>query len=276
MLPTFLVIGAMKAGTTSLHHYLDRHPQVFMSRTKELHYFVEERNWRRGRAWYEEQFAPAGDGVVALGEASTTYTRYPEFRGVPARIAEVLPDVRLVYSIRDPIERMRSHYQHAVAEGDEREPIERALLSNPAYLNTSRYALQIEQYLEHFPPERLLIITSEDLRHARATTMRRVYEFIGVDPELAPPLDQEYYRTEDRRAYRGVAHTARRVAALRAMAQAAPRPIRVLVRRLGTREIDPGATIPAALRRRLEELLQEDVRRLQAHIGDGFGGWGLA
>ena len=136
-LPNFIVIGAMKSGTTSLFHYLQAHPQVFMSPLKEVEFFVEEKNWRRGMDWYRAQFAGASPGALAIGEASTAYTKYPEYPGVPERIASSLPDARLIYILRDPIERIRSHYQHRVLSGAEREPLERAVLNDERYMNLS-------------------------------------------------------------------------------------------------------------------------------------------
>ena len=160
MLPNFIVIGAMKAGTTSLFQYLRDHPDVFMSSPKELHFFSA----RGGKDldWYEAHFAAAGT-AIAIGEASASYTTYPDSEGVPERIAEVIPDARLIYLVRHPIERMRSHYLHRIGAGKERLPIEQALIDDPIYLGTSRYAARIERYLRCFPREQILIIRSEDL-----------------------------------------------------------------------------------------------------------------
>src|SRR5436190_12136822 len=101
MLPHFVVIGAMKAGTTSLWHYLRAHPRVYMPRIKELRYFQKGGALSRGLAWYEAQFAAAEPGQLA-GEASPGYTKYPHQTGVPERMAAVIPDARLVYVVRDP------------------------------------------------------------------------------------------------------------------------------------------------------------------------------
>jgi Sulfotransferase family len=185
MLPNFLLIGAMKAGTTSLYRYLREHPQVFMPPEKELHFFAAPERWSRGRDWYEARFAAAADGAVAVGEASPTYAMYPEFAAVPERVAALLPDARLLYTVRHPIERMRSHYLHQVRRGREHAPIERALVADPRYLDTSRYALQLERYLDRFPAERLLVITAEELRDDRLATVGRVLEFLGADPAAA-------------------------------------------------------------------------------------------
>src|SRR5204863_2222453 len=85
MLPNFLIIGAQKSGTTSLYRYLQMHPDVFMPRNKEPDFFVAERNWPMGLDWYEAHFAAARD-AIAIGEASTTYTMYPHYAGVPERV----------------------------------------------------------------------------------------------------------------------------------------------------------------------------------------------
>src|SRR5918992_1234170 len=120
MLPNFLIIGAAKAGTTSLWAYLREHPQVFMAEPKELHFFVAASNWKRGLGWYESHFDRA-KGSVAVGEACGAYSRFPTHRGVPARIAGVVPDARLIYLVRHPIDRMVSNYVLNVRLGVERE-----------------------------------------------------------------------------------------------------------------------------------------------------------
>jgi len=274
MLPNFLVIGAMKAGTTSLHRYLREHPQVFMPDEKELDFFVAEKRWGRGRSWYEAQFAAAGD-AVAVGEASPCYTMFPRFSGVPARVAQLLPHARLVYCVRHPIERMRSHYLHEVEKGRERAPIGRALVSDPQYLDASRYAMQLDQYLDRFSARRILVISAEQLRDERAPTVARVLAFLGVDPQWSSGslLDQEFHLTSNKRVRRPLVEAALRVPGTRALAELAPRP----VRRLASRGIDTGraTVIPEAVQAHLRAELRDDLVRLRVHAGDGFNGWGI-
>jgi hypothetical protein len=272
MLPNFLVIGAMKAGTTSLYRYLRAHPQVFMPEAKELNFFVAERRWHRGRGWYEAQFAGAGD-AIAVGEASPIYAMYPEFAGVPDRIARLLPQVRLIYAVRHPIERIRSHYLHQVARGREHGPIEHSLRADPRYLDTSRYAMQIERYLAHFAPERLQVITAEELRDDRVATIRRVLRFLGLDPGLLPPtLDREFHRTAEKRKRRLLAGAVLWVPGSRALRRFAP----ASVRRLGSRRVaNKQVVIPPALEARLRDELRDDIRRLRPHLGPAFDGWGI-
>src|SRR5919106_4193832 len=98
-LPTFVIIGAQKCGTTALHSYLSRHPEVSMSRPKELDFFVEGANWEKGVDWYRSRF----DGAAkARGESSPNYTAHPMLAGVPERMAELVPDAKLIFMVRDP------------------------------------------------------------------------------------------------------------------------------------------------------------------------------
>ena len=274
-LPTFLIIGAMKAGTTSLWSYLGSHPDVFVAPEKELNFFVAERNWPKGIGWYAERFA-AGS-APAIGEASPTYTMAHAFAGVPGRIAEVLPDVKLVYVVRDPIERMRSHFLHRVASGKEERPLERALLEGLAYLHTSRYAFQLEQYLEHFDRGRILLVRAEDLRAARLETLKRVFAFLEVDPEIVPSgIDVEEHRTEEKQVRSPAARRIGATPVARRLASVTPRPVRRWLAGATTRKLDGSvATVPPALRRRIAEGLRPDLERLRTIAGPGFDPWGL-
>ena len=141
-LPNFFIIGAARCGSTSLYEYLRAHPRVAMSSVKETDFFSVQRNWRRGTSWYA-RFFPDRPGVVAIGEASASYSRDPVTRGVPERIHALVPRARFVYLVRHPLERMLSHYLHRVSALKERAPVERALVENPIYVATSRYHHQI-------------------------------------------------------------------------------------------------------------------------------------
>jgi hypothetical protein len=272
VLPNFLVIGAAKAGTTSMYHYLRAHPQVFMPETKELNFFVGNDGWPKGISWYERHFGAAGD-ALAIGEASPNYTKYPLFPGVPERVAKLVPEIRLVYLVRHPIERFRSGYLDEVRRGRQRNPIETTLASNPGYLAASKYAMQIEQYLEFFPRDRLLVVTTEDLRRKRAATMRVVHEFLGVDEVAPADLTDEFNRTEGKRMLRPLARRLRHLPGARAGARLVPG----VSRWLGTTPLDPGrAEISPAFEQQLRDLLRDDVQRLRGYLGEDFDGWGIA
>jgi hypothetical protein len=153
----FLIIGAAKAGTTSLYHYLRSHPKAFMPARKETSVFCEEFSvfceefrWKNGLDWYESQFEGA-DSAVAVGEASPRYTAYPIFQGWRRGSATTIPEARLVYLVREPIKRMQSQYLDNLINGLETTPVEDALSTNPFYLTSSRYALQLQQQCGSLP-----------------------------------------------------------------------------------------------------------------------------
>jgi hypothetical protein len=280
MLPNFLVIGAMKAGTTALYNYLRRHPEVFMPDNKQPNFFADQADvgtWNRGLSWYERLFEGAG-GARAVGEASITYTLYPYFQGVPGRVAEVLPNVRLIYLVRNPIDRIVSHYWQRVRKGHEADrTVEEALLVNPSYLDTSRYAMQIDQYLEHFPKERMLVVKSEDMRSERELTLGRILAFLGVDAKRMPDgLVREHNRGAERRRRRPVSTGLRHVPGYRLAAAIAPAPVKRLKERMTTEEMGDPPPISDSLRREVEESLRDDVRRLRDYMPADFDGWGIA
>jgi len=271
----------MKAGTTSLYHYMAAHPDVFMASVKELDFFVETANWSRGSDWYARQFDDAR-GVAAVGEASTAYAKHPIVPGVPERIASVIPHCRMIYVLRDPIDRIRSHYQHRVAIGSERARIEDAVIEDPIYVACSRYASQIERYLDYFPREQLLLITSEHLRSDRAATMRRVFRFIGVDELIVPTtLDHEYYRTDGRARYPPIVGKLRhalkeRVPAAKRAKEFVDSTLPRLVRaRRANAPANTGPSMPSDTRLQLIELLRDDVERLGRYLPEGTEGWSV-
>lgn len=277
MLPTFLVIGAAKSGTTSLHHYLGQHPDVSMSSRKELHLFIR-RNWRDRLTWYEAQFAP---GTQARGEASTSYSMHPYIVGVPERIRSVIPDVKLVYIVRDPIERLLSHYVEWRSLGFEKRPLNEALRdyesgSNP-YVCTSMYASQIERYLEVFPRERLLVLDRQDLLERRASTLEKVFSHVGVDPsyssdEFARELNPSGEKVRLTRLGRRLVRT--RLVGPLPGPSFSPGLRRRALRRALTRRVEP-PTLEPALRQKLLALFQEDRMRLRTHARRDFPGWSL-
>ena len=280
-LPNFLVIGAMKAGTTSLYHYLREHPQVFMPSVKELDYFAREPASGRGIDWYRRQFAPAPAEATAVGEASTLYAKHPLFPGVPERIADSIPDAKLIYLVRDPIERIRSHYQHQVALGAERAPLDEAVFRDPIYIDTSRYAMQIDRYLEVFARDQLLVVTSERLLGEREAAVRDVYAFVGVDQNHVPTnLDREFYRSADRATHSPLAWRIRRslkhrFPSLKRAKELVDAPLLRWRNRSGAAAED-AFVVTDEVRERITRLLEEDVRHLRDYLGLGFDGWGIA
>jgi hypothetical protein len=277
LLPNFLIIGAAKAGTTSLYRYVQSHPQAFMPERKELSFFCEEFNWKRGLRWYESYFGEAA-GAVAVGEASPRYSVYPLYRDVPARIASLIPDVRLVYLVREPIQRMQSQYLDNVIQGLEKNPVEEALSDNPFYLTSSSYALQLEQYLEYFRRDQLLVVVSEELRLDRERVLSRVFAFLRVDPSWrAPVFDDEFLKMSQRRAPRQAFRKIWYSPFSRRVARILPRSFRSRFRTLTSTAVDTmSARISPAFRHHLESQLRDDIKQLYGFLDEGFDGWGIA
>ena len=276
-LPNLIVIGGLKCGTTSLHHYLNLHPEVSMSRPKELNFFVAELNWDLGPDWYASHFSPA---ATVRGETSPHYTNLPRFDGVAGRIGSVLGgEVRVIYVVRDPIERILSHYLHNVGGGYEQRPLAEALADPGAYVARSRYAMQIEPYLAELGPERVTIVSQEELRDDRAETMRRLFELCGVDPGFRSEQFEREWETGSAKSRGGfrLMDRAVRLPGLRAIDRnfdRLPESLRWLVERLVH---DPGAgaaakpELPADVESRLGEVLADDVARLEEIAGRSFG-----
>jgi hypothetical protein len=277
VLPNFLVIGAMKGGTTSLYEYLRRHPQVFMSDVKELHYFAPQINWIKGQDWYEEQFS-AADGAIAVGEASTSYTKYPDVAGVPERIARLLPGVRLIYVVRHPVERIRSQYLHQLLMGEERKPFEMAVRQESRYVDYSRYFFQIERYLEWFDRSQILVITSEALRGRRGETLRRVFSFLGIDELwVDPSVEREFHRTSEKEVARPGLRRLYGSATYQRVSTRIPESVKDVFRPATRWSIgDDRAVLTPRLRGWLEDAVRDDVDALKRLLGPDFDGWGIA
>lgn len=179
-LPTFIVIGIMKCGTTSVAGWLEAHPDVFMTEPKEPAFFSRPSRWAKGLGWYGTLF-DAGRDTVARGEASTMYTN-PAWSAVAAeRIARTVPDVRLVCVVRDPVERIRSHYRHRRLRGREARPLAEAVVaSDSPYVAQSCYYRCLEPYITTFGADRLRVERLEDLADGAGDAWRRVLDHIGV------------------------------------------------------------------------------------------------
>jgi len=184
--PDFLIIGAAKSGTSTLFNYMRRHPRIFASPIKEPEFFARKEVFERGFAWYHSLFDGAHDGQLC-GEASTGYTRWPQWPDSAARIAAALPNVKIIYLLRHPVDRAYSHYVHRVTKelypGKPIPwPFEEHILRDPMCLDGSRYMDQIEQYLRYYPRESFLLLLTKDLEKDPAGTLSHIWTFLGIEP----------------------------------------------------------------------------------------------
>lgn len=193
-MPNLIIIGGLKCGTTSIHHYLGLHPEIQMSKPKELNFFVAELNWDLGMDWYASRF---DDRFKVRGESSPHYTNLPRYDGVAERIKTHCPDAKLIYMVRDPIKRILSHWVHATGAGYEtREMVPVLSDPNTQYVNRSRYWMQLQPYLERFDRAQIEVITQEELQRDRDGTMRKAFAYAGVDENFtSEQFDREWEKS---------------------------------------------------------------------------------
>lgn len=163
-LPNFIIIGAMKCGTSTVHEQLARQPGVFMSTPKEPCFFSDDDQWNKGLDWYQSLFASAGNASY-IGESSTHYTKLPSYPNTVARIKATLPEgTKFIYVQRDPIERLISHYIHEWTMGVINSSLEDALDQHPELIAYSQYERQLEPFLNAFGEDAIHVAHFEDLK----------------------------------------------------------------------------------------------------------------
>ena len=202
MLPDFVIIGAQKSGTSSLYDFVVQHPAILPASKKEINYFALK--YKKGEYWYRLRFPIRASQKFLSGEASPIYLFYP---WVPGRMKKLLPDVKLIVILRNPVDRTYSHYHHnkrkkretlsfeeATNSEEERCAGERErMIKDPdyvprhhyrdySYLARGVYADQLENWFSYFDKEKFLILTTEDFRENSQRTLDQVFDFLEVPP----------------------------------------------------------------------------------------------
>ncbi len=283
-LPNLLIIGAAKCGTTSLHFYLDQHPDVFMARPHDSHWEQKEMrlfwrdDWRERLEWYEQHFDP---GAPVRGEATPSYTHYPFLPDVPRRIHSIIPEAKLIYIVRDPIDRIVAHWAQTQEDGD-RTPLEEALADydrpDHPLVCASKYATQVDRYLEYFPPEQLLVLDMDELRRRRQKTIERTFRFLGVDDGFHSPAFESRLNTRRDKQAMTRAGTLLWDRALVPAGHTLPVAIRQRaapsIRRLLSRSVRT-PVLRESTACNLKELLRPEAERLRRQTGMEFAAWSM-
>jgi sulfotransferase family protein len=290
-LPNFIVIGAAKAGTTALYWYLSEHPAVYMSPVKETNFFAYGRD-TEGRllygdpevhhfpiqtmAEYERLFDQA-DGAVGIGEASPIYLECPQ---AADRIRAAVPSVRIIASLRHPVERAYSDYlMHLRHRGERFDPARDLTVTAPwaapdsRWMQVSRYHAQLERYYAAFPRTHIHVSLFDDLRHDALGMVQEVYRFVGVESAFAPDFDTPH-------AIGGLParRWLERVLTNRAVG-AVVKPILPMgaanwVRRMRARNLKKAPPLPAELRRELTtRIFRDEIERTGRLIGRSLDHW---
>jgi hypothetical protein len=290
-LPNFIVIGAAKAGTTALYWYLSEHPAVFMSPVKETNFFGYGRD-ADGRliygdpeihhfpiqtmAAYEQLFERAA-GAAAIGEASPIYLECPQ---AADRIRSAIPAVRLIASLRQPVERAYSDYlMHLRHRGLRFDPARDLSADAPwaaadsRWMQVSRYHGQLERYYAAFPRAQIHVALFDDLKRNALGMVQDVYRFVGVDPAFAPDFETPH-------AIGGLpaSRLLERLMTNRAVGSIVkpllPGKAANWVRRMRARNLQKPAALPPELRRELTaRIFRDDIERTGHLIGRSLTHW---
>lgn len=268
-LPDFLVIGAMRCGTTSLYRYLGAHPDVFMT-PKELQFFTE--HFDRGAEWYAAQFAGAGRARV-LGEATADYMARAS---AMLRIAATLPDAKLIASLRNPVARAWSHYLLLRERGREQRSFPAALddemaaiaadgpdASGVFYLTHGLYDVHLARCFDLFSRAQLAVSIFERMAADPGPVYGMLCEHVGVDPSFVPAnLGEPVNPFVTFRSLR-----------VRAIARRLPAPLGRVVARLNTRRPEAPPVLDETTRRRLADFYAPHVRRTEELLDAPIPEW---
>ncbi len=280
MLPHFIVIGAYKAGTTSLHEYFAQHPGVYMTRVKEPNYFAfdpgNERHLGvarhdfpvRSLAQYEALFANAPP-AARRGEASPAYLHSPV---APERIRAVVPDVRLIVSLRSPVDRAYSHFQMALRSGRLRDPSVPREPDDAMWFRASLYAQALQRYMDLFGRDRICCVLFDDLVRRPAETMQNLFDFVGADRGFR--IEAAYAHNpggmpRHPRLYRAL----QRVRRLPGVTRLLPSGVRRTLARARDATLQKSDRLDPSTRRRWSEYYRHDIERTADLLGIDLGHW---
>ncbi len=288
VLPDFFVLGVAKSGTTSLHDYLRQHPSLFLPYVKELHVFdAEEDSFSSELDRYRQYFAEAGDRRA--GDATPSYFRHvdPVADRMRSLYGGRLPFFLLV--LRDPVERAYSHYLHNVSEGREPLSFADALAAERADPNAKQrawkgyfadgvYVDTLSQWFARFPRERFLILRSARLAQRTDATLRRIFRFLEVDPNVDIDTNRWLNRTGERQSrVLGTLLSVLPSGTSSLLGKWMPEPLRLCVeqfiRRRSTGTSSDRPTLDAALERRLRRRYVPHIRRLEDLLDRDLSAW---
>ncbi len=205
MLPNFLVVGAQKAGTTSLHHFLRAHPAIYLPEQKETKYFIHDRFYDKGLRHYEQTYFSTWQSQPAVGEVDPDYMYYEQSAHRIAKDLDI-STLKLIFIFRNPVDRAFSQYLMNYRRGHETLSFEDAIASEPtrirqghmenlrySYATRGLYRQQLERFLKHVDASQIHCLLSDDLESAPLEAVRRIYQFLGVDITFVPPNVEERF-----------------------------------------------------------------------------------
>ena len=181
--PDFIIIGAMKSATSTLHNQLAQQPGIFMSTPKEPNFFSDDSQYVLGESWYGSLFEAAAPDDIC-GESSTHYTKLPDYPHTISRMKKKLGRPKLIYIMRHPIDRLISHYIHQWSQNVFKCDLNQAIDQYRELTAYSCYAMQMAPYFEQFGSENVLPVFSEAIRHDPQKQLEKVAKFIGYESDV--------------------------------------------------------------------------------------------
>lgn len=279
MKPTFLGLGAQKCASTWLYRLLETHPDVALPAVKEVDFFSY--HYDRGYQWYERHFAEVTDAVACAGEISPSYFHD---RGAPERVQAYRPDMKLLVTLRDPVDRAFSNHKHEVRLGQfagNDLSFEAGLANNPMYVEQGLYGKHLASWLTRFPRSQIYVALMEDIQSDPRRVAREVFRFLGIDHRFeSEALGRRFNASYATRSRSLVALKDRVYQLSRSpgmswlWSTATGMGARDMYRRLNVVESD--AVIPPVQARTWHELRERfagDVRQLESLLGRDLSHW---
>lgn len=273
----FVVIGAMKTGTTSLHSYLTQHPELCVPYTKkEINFFNNDVHWAAGLDWYEQNFER---GDLKRGEVNPNYSMFPRCQTVPQRIHKFSPNAKLIYVVRDPIERMCSHIHHNWIKGFEDRSLDEIMGDKKDslwYLAYSRYYYQLEKFIQYFDKDQMLITTLENISAAPESAMREIFTFLEVDSSFWSDGYKKRGHASAEKVKPGRLLTMFRKTPLldgyQTLKSVIPLDMHLRVKQLLGEQIEKPQLSSSQIIE-LQDIFSEDIAQLECFLGRSFSNW---
>jgi len=273
-----IIIGAMKCGTTTLYNQLAEHPQVCGCARKEPNFFSHDDVHRRGPKWYRSLWDfDATRHKVAL-EASTNYSKHQSFPDTTERIASVDAEFKFVYLVRDPIDRIESHYTHGLAtQWGSGASIDEGVHLDDHLLDVSRYASQLGRYRDRFGRDAIFIVRFDDLKTRPDEVIRDVLKFAGIDPAGFELSESRIDNTNHNRVVNDpVWRRLRKIRPLRRVAAHVPAGAKSAVHGLMGRRVTDNVRLSSRQRDRVRLQLRDDLIALRRDYDVDVSHWATA
>ena len=266
----FQIIGAMKSGTSTLCHLLSQHPNICFSSIKEPMFFTKRADWKDHIGEYHAFFNPTRQTKI-LGEGSTSYTKESptETRRISEAIYQYNPEMKLIYLMRHPMERIISHWVHEYERGRINCSLVDALHQYQPLINTSRYHSQIKPYLDLFGPQRIHLLMFEDLVNFQHESLASVLEFLDLKAIAPLPIAHRNRSYVQHNQHIKYDHPN---LAYRIIRRLAPNLWQKIIQN-DSRAIHHKPNIETDVQKRILEALQTEINEIEALISKDLSHW---